>query len=131
MPMRVMFEEKSDPTESDDVLSHSEIDRVVAYMRMGTFDMVYAAAGLGSVTAAKGSTTFANIARCQHRGSSGREVPTRTQPRRHVIIGGAGTTPPDACMTSYRHSRSAGEIPSGRNCRVKLQNNTAASLRCS
>ena len=33
--MRVMFEEKSDPTESADVLSHPEINRVVAYMRMG------------------------------------------------------------------------------------------------
>ena len=28
VPMRVLFEEKSDPTESIDVLSHSEIDRV-------------------------------------------------------------------------------------------------------
>ena len=34
MPLRVMFEEKSDPTESVDVLSHSEIDRVIVYMRM-------------------------------------------------------------------------------------------------
>ena len=38
VPMRVMFEEKSDPTESVDELSHSEIDRVVAYMRMGMHD---------------------------------------------------------------------------------------------
>ena len=42
VPMRVMFEEKSDPTESVDVLSHSEIDRVVAYMRMGMHDRVAA-----------------------------------------------------------------------------------------
>ena len=40
--MTVMFEEKSDPTESVDVLSHSEIDRVVAYMRMGMHDRVAA-----------------------------------------------------------------------------------------
>ena len=40
--MRGMFEEKSDPTESADVLSHSEIDQVVAYMRMGTHDGVAA-----------------------------------------------------------------------------------------
>ena len=40
--MRVMFEDKSDPTESVDVLSHSEIDRVVAYMRMGMHDRVAA-----------------------------------------------------------------------------------------
>ena len=40
--MRVMFEEKSDPTESVDVLSHSEIDRVVAYMRIGMHDRVAA-----------------------------------------------------------------------------------------
>ena len=38
--MRVMFEERSDPTESVDVLSHLEIDRVVAYMRMGMHDRV-------------------------------------------------------------------------------------------
>ena len=36
--MRVMFEEKSDPPESVDVLSHSAIDQVVAYMRMGMHD---------------------------------------------------------------------------------------------
>ena len=42
MPMRVMFEEKSDPTESVDVLSHSGSDRVVAYMRMGMHDRVAA-----------------------------------------------------------------------------------------
>ena len=42
VPMRVMFEEKSDPTESVDVLSHSEIDRVVACMRMGMHDRVAA-----------------------------------------------------------------------------------------
>ena len=35
MLMMVMFEEESDPTESVDVFSHSKIDRVVAYMRMG------------------------------------------------------------------------------------------------
>ena len=40
--MRVMLEEKSDPTESADVLSHLEIDRVVAYMRMGMHDRVAA-----------------------------------------------------------------------------------------
>ena len=43
--MRVMFEEKSDPTESLDVLSHSEIDQVVAYMRMGMHDRVAAPKG--------------------------------------------------------------------------------------
>ena len=42
VPMRVMIEEKSDPTESVDVLSHSRIDRVVAYMRMGMHDQVAA-----------------------------------------------------------------------------------------
>ena len=42
VPMRVMFEEKSNPTESVDVLSHSDIDRVVAYMRMGMHDRVAA-----------------------------------------------------------------------------------------
>ena len=42
VPMRVMFEEKSDPTERVDVLSHSEMDRVVAYMRMGMHDRVAA-----------------------------------------------------------------------------------------
>ena len=31
VPMRVMVEEKSDPTESVDVISHSEIGWVVAY----------------------------------------------------------------------------------------------------
>ena len=40
--MRVIFEEKSDPTESVDVLSHSEIDGVVAYVRMGMQDRVAA-----------------------------------------------------------------------------------------
>ena len=38
VPMRVMFEQKSDPTESVDVLCHWEIDLVVAYMRMGIHD---------------------------------------------------------------------------------------------
>ena len=42
VPMRVMFEEKSGPTESVDVLSHSEIDQVVAYMRMGMRDRLAA-----------------------------------------------------------------------------------------
>ena len=42
VPMRVIFEEKSDPTESVDVISHSEIDWVVAYMRMGMHDRVAA-----------------------------------------------------------------------------------------
>ena len=42
VPMRVMFEEKSDPTESVDLLCHSEIYRVVAYMRMGMSDRVAA-----------------------------------------------------------------------------------------
>ena len=42
VPMRVIFEERNDPTESVDVLSHSEIDRVVAYMRMGMHDRVAA-----------------------------------------------------------------------------------------
>ena len=45
LPMRVMFEEKSDPTESVDVLSDSEIDRVVAHMRMGMHDRVAARKG--------------------------------------------------------------------------------------
>ena len=40
VPMRVMLEEKSDPTESVDVLSHLEINWVVAYMRMGMHDRV-------------------------------------------------------------------------------------------
>ena len=38
MAMRVMFEEKSDPTESVDVPSELEIDQVFAYMRMGMHD---------------------------------------------------------------------------------------------
>ena len=42
MPMMVMFEEKSDATETVDVLSHSEIHRVIAYMRMGMHDRVAA-----------------------------------------------------------------------------------------
>ena len=42
MPRRVIFDEKSDPTESVDVLSHSDIDQVVAYMRMGMHDPVAA-----------------------------------------------------------------------------------------
>ena len=42
VPMRVMFEEKSDPTGIVAVLPHSEIDRVVAYMRMGMHDRVAA-----------------------------------------------------------------------------------------
>ena len=40
--MRVIVEEKSDPTKSVDVLSHSEIDWVLAYMRMGMHDQVAA-----------------------------------------------------------------------------------------
>ena len=35
LPMRIIFEEKSDPMESVDVLAHSEINRVIAYIRMG------------------------------------------------------------------------------------------------
>ena len=42
VPMRVMFEEKSEPTKSVDVLSHSEIDQVVVYMRMDMHDRVAA-----------------------------------------------------------------------------------------
>ena len=42
MPMRFMFEEKSDPTESVDVLSHSGIHQVGSYMRMGLLDRVAA-----------------------------------------------------------------------------------------
>ena len=42
VPMRVLFEEKIDPTESVDVISHSEFERVVAYMRMGMHDRVAA-----------------------------------------------------------------------------------------
>ena len=38
MPMRVMFEKKSATTDSVDVLSPSEINRAVAYMRMGVHD---------------------------------------------------------------------------------------------
>ena len=45
VPMRVMFEEKSDPTVSVEVLSHPEIDRVVAYMRIGMHDRVAARRG--------------------------------------------------------------------------------------
>ena len=40
--MRVIFQERSAPAESVDVLSHSEIDRVVPYMRMGMHDRVAA-----------------------------------------------------------------------------------------
>ena len=42
VPMRVMFEEKRDPTEIVDVRPHSKIDRVVAHMRMGMQDRVAA-----------------------------------------------------------------------------------------
>ena len=42
LPRRVMCEEKSDPTEGVDVLSYSEIDLVVAYMRMSMHDRVAA-----------------------------------------------------------------------------------------
>ena len=42
MLMRVMFEEKSDPTESVDVLCHSEIYRIIACMRIGMHDRVAA-----------------------------------------------------------------------------------------
>ena len=42
LPMRVMFEEKGDPTENIDVLCHSEINRVAAYMRMGMNDRMAA-----------------------------------------------------------------------------------------
>ena len=42
VPMRVLFEETNDPTESVDVLSHSEIDQVVAYMWIGMHDLVAA-----------------------------------------------------------------------------------------
>ena len=42
VPMRVMFDKRSAPTEGVDVLSHSEINRVVAYMRMGMHDRVAA-----------------------------------------------------------------------------------------
>ena len=38
VPMRVIFKEKSVPTESVDVVSRLEIDRLVAYMRMGMHD---------------------------------------------------------------------------------------------
>ena len=50
VPMRVIFEERSDPTESVDVLSHSEIDRVVAYMWMGMHDRVAAQKERGQAT---------------------------------------------------------------------------------
>ena len=40
--MRVMFEENSDRTESVEVLSHSHIDQIVSYMRMGMHDRVAA-----------------------------------------------------------------------------------------
>ena len=36
--MRVMFEEKTDPANSVDVLSHLELDRVVAYIQLGMHD---------------------------------------------------------------------------------------------
>ena len=42
MPMRVIFEAKNDPTVSVDVLSHSEIDRVVVNIQMGMQDRVAA-----------------------------------------------------------------------------------------
>ena len=42
MPIRVMFEEKSDATEDVDLLFHSEIDPVVTYMRIGMHDRVAA-----------------------------------------------------------------------------------------
>ena len=42
MPVRVIFAEKSDPTESVDGLSHSEINRVVPYMRIDMLDLVAA-----------------------------------------------------------------------------------------
>ena len=42
VPMRVMFEERRDPMESVDVLSHSEIDRIVEHMPMGMHDLVAA-----------------------------------------------------------------------------------------
>ena len=38
MPMRVIFEEKNAPTKSVDVLSYSEMDRVIVYMQMGMHD---------------------------------------------------------------------------------------------
>ena len=40
MLMRVMFEDRCDPTESVHVLSHSEMDRAVAYMWMDMHDRV-------------------------------------------------------------------------------------------
>ena len=40
--MSILFEEISYPAESVDVLSHSEIDQVVAYMQMGMHDRVAA-----------------------------------------------------------------------------------------
>ena len=45
VPMRVMFDEKSDPMETGDVLSHSDINLVVAYMQMGMHDRVAAREG--------------------------------------------------------------------------------------
>ena len=38
--MRIIFEERCDPTKSVDVLSDSQIDWAVAYMRMGMHDRV-------------------------------------------------------------------------------------------
>ena len=42
VPMKVMFKEKTHPQEMVDVLSHSKIDRVVAYMQMGMYDRMAA-----------------------------------------------------------------------------------------
>ena len=65
VPMRVIFEEKSDPTESVDVLSHSEINWVVAYMRMGMHDRVAArkerAQRCGRMPTTSGHVQFSHI----------------------------------------------------------------------
>ena len=53
VPMRVMFEPKEgtdQPIDGIDVLSHSEIDHVVNYMRMGIHDRVAAKKGRDMVT---------------------------------------------------------------------------------
>ena len=53
VPMRVMFEPKEgtdQPIHGIDILSHSEIDNVVNYMRMGMHDRVAAKKGRDMVT---------------------------------------------------------------------------------
>ena len=66
VPMRVMFEDKSDSTESVDVLSHSRIHRAVAYMWMGIV-MVSSSSNTASarVAIALQSANTSEASRCQ------------------------------------------------------------------